>query len=166
MKISKKTAFLGLFTALALILSFAEALLPPVFTYAPGIKIGLPNIIIIFLLYRFSLKSAAAVSLVRILITAMLFGSVVSLAYSIAGAVLSLTVMWLLKRLNAFSIPVISIVGAILHNIAQIFVAVALMGTSQLFYYLPILLLSGLISGVLVGVLSTYLIKVMKKVII
>lgn len=166
MKISKKTAFLGLFTALTLILSFAEALLPPVFTYAPGIKIGLPNIIIIFLLYRFSIKSAAAVSLVRILITAMLFGSALSLAYSLAGAALSLIVMWLLKRINVFSVPAVSIVGAIIHNLAQICVAVALMGTAQLFYYLPILLLSGLISGVLVGILAAYLIKVMKKVII
>ena len=165
-KISKKTAFLGLFTSLALILSFAEFLIPPIFTYAPGIKIGLPNIIIIFLLYRFGIKSAAAVSFVRILITAMLFGSALSLIYSIAGAALSLIVMWVLKRINAFSIPVVSIVGAILHNLAQICVAIILMGTKQLIFYLPALLLSGLISGVMVGILSTYLIKALKKVII
>ena len=159
---SKNTAFLGLFTALALILSFLEALIPPIFTYAPGIKIGLPNIVIIFLLYRFGLKNAAIVSLVRIIITAMLFGSAISLLYSFAGAVLSLIFMYLLKKANLFSVPCISIVGAILHNLAQICVAVVLMGTSQLFFYLPVLLLSGLISGILVGILSAYLIKFSK----
>lgn len=165
-KISKKTAFLGLFTALALILSFTEALIPPIFTFAPGIKIGLPNIIIILLLYRFSFKSAALVSIVRIVITAILFGSAVSLIYSIAGASLSLLVMWALKKANIFSIPSISIVGAILHNIAQICVAIFLLGTAQLIFYLPVLLLSGLISGVLVGILSAYLIKASNKIII
>lgn len=162
MKISKKTAFLGIFTALTLILSFAEALLPPVFTYAPGIKIGLPNIIIIFLLYRFGIKSAAAVSLVRIVITAMLFGSIVSLAYSIVGATLSLTIMWVLKHINAFSVPMVSIFGAIIHNLGQICVAILLIGTTSLIFYLPALLISGLISGVLVGVLAAYLIKILK----
>ena len=162
MKLSKKTAFLGLFTALALILSFAEALIPPIITYAPGIKIGFPNIIIIFLLYRFGIKSAAAVSFVRILITVMLFGSVVSLLYSVVGATLSLVCMWMLKRINAFSVPVVSVVGAILHNVAQIFVAIFLMGTARLIFYLPALLLSGLISGILVGLLAAYLIKTIK----
>ena len=162
--VSKKTAFLGLFTALALILSFFEALLPPIFTYAPGIKIGLPNIIIVFLLYRFDFKSAAAVSFVRIIVTALLFGSVMAFIYSIAGAALSITVMYLLKRLNAFSTPVISVVGALCHNIAQIAVAAILLGSKQLLFYLPVLSVSALISGILVGLLAALLIKALKNI--
>ncbi len=160
---TKQIAFLGLFTSLALILSFIEAMLPPVFTYAPGIKIGLPNIILIFLLYHFSFKSAAAVSFVRIIITTLLFGSAMSFIYSIAGATLSLTVMYFLKRFNAFSIPVISVVGALCHNIAQITVAAILLGTKQLIYYFPALSLSALISGVSVGLLAVLLIKAFKN---
>ncbi len=162
--ITKKTALLGLFTALALILSFLEALIPPLFTYAPGIKTGLPNIIIVFLLYRFNFKSAAAVSLVRILVTAMLFGSVMSFLYSLAGAVLSITVMLLLKRSGAFSVPIISIVGALCHNIAQIGVAAVLLGSKQIIYYLPVLSISALISGIFVGLLAALLIKILKNI--
>lgn len=161
---TKKIALLGLFTSLALILSFIEVMFPPVFTYAPGIKIGLPNIIIIFLLYRFDFKSAAAVSFVRIIITALLFGSAISFIYSIAGATLSLIVMHFFKRFNAFSIPVISIVGALCHNIAQIIVAAILLGTKQLIYYFPALSLSALISGISVGLLAVLIIKAFKNV--
>ncbi len=161
--LTKKTALLGLFTSIALILSFLEALIPPLFTYAPGIKIGLPNIIIIFLLYRSDFKSAAAVSFIRIIITALLFGSVMSFIYSAAGAALSLSIMYLLKYLNLFSLPVISVVGALCHNLAQIAVAALLLGTG-LIYYLPILSLSALISGVFVGIIATLLIKLLKSV--
>ncbi len=161
--LTKKTALLGLFTSFALILSFLEALIPPLFTYAPGIKIGLPNIIIIFLLYRSNFKSAAAVSFIRIIITSLLFGSVMSFIYSAAGAALSLSVMYILKRLNLFSLPVISVVGALCHNLAQIAVAALLLGTG-LIYYLPILSLSALISGIFVGIIATLLIKSLKNV--
>lgn len=160
--LTKKTALLGLFTALALILSFLEALLPPLFTYAPGIKMGLPNIIIIFLLYRFDFKSAATVSFIRIFITALLFGSAISFIYSVAGATLSILVMYLLKHTDIFSMPVISIVGALCHNIAQILVASIILGTGFV-YYLPVLSISALISGLIIGILATILIRLLKN---
>lgn len=161
---AKRVAVLGLFTCLALILSFLETLLPPLTAIAPGVKIGLPNVIIIFLLIRLDFKSAAAVSIVRIMLASLLFGTAVSFVYSLAGAVLSLIIMYLLKKSDLFSLPVISIVGALSHNAAQIGVAALLMHTKELFYYLPVLCLSALISGVLVGLTALLLIKALKKV--
>ena len=113
----KKTAFLGLCTALALILAYVEVLLPPLLSAVPGIKMGLPNIIIIFLLYRHGPVPAAAVSLTRVLLVALLFGNAMSLAYSLAGAILSLGVMALLRRLDFLSAVGVSVAGGVMHNV-------------------------------------------------
>lgn len=161
---NKNIALLGMLTTLALALSFLEAILPPISVYAPGIKIGLPNIIIIFVLYRTNFKSAALVSLLRILITALLFGTAISFLYSLVGAALSLTLMSLLKKHQIFSLTVISISGAVSHNIAQTLLATLLLGTRQLVYYLPVLCLSGLLSGLLVGLLSVAFLKATRNI--
>ena len=100
MKKTKKLTFLALMTTLALVLSFVESLFPPVLAAAPGIKLGLPNVIIIFLLYRFSLKEAAVVSFLRLFAAALLFGNAMTFIYSLSGAVLSLATMVLLKKLK------------------------------------------------------------------
>ena len=97
---TKKIASLGLFTAVALVLAYIEAMLPPIYHAVPGIKIGLPNIIIVFVLYRCGLKEAAIVSLVRMLAVSFMFGNLMMLTYSMAGAVLSMLVMVLLKKMN------------------------------------------------------------------
>ncbi len=154
----------GLFSAVAIILSFIELLLPPITAYAPGIKIGLPNVVIIFSLYRYGLKYAAMVSFIRLIIASLLFGTPVSFIYSLAGAVLSLAIMALIKKFNLFSMPVISVIGALCHNAAQIGVAAILLSTRQLIYYLPVLSLSALISGLLVGILASFLIKYTKNI--
>ena len=161
--LTKKTALLGLFTSLALILSFFESFLPPIVTFAPGIKIGLPNIIIIFSLYRLNFKSSLAVSFIRIVLSALLFGSAISFIYSAAGATLSLIVMYILKRLNCFSLPIVSILGALSHNLAQLAVASVLLNSKQLIYYLPVLSVSSLISGVFIGLIGVLLIKRFKN---
>ena len=95
---SKKITVLALFTTLAMILSYIESLIPPVFAATPGIKIGLPNIIIIFILYKFPFLYTATVSFLRVFLVAILFGNTVTLLYSIAGAVLSLGIMVILKK--------------------------------------------------------------------
>ena len=138
---TKKLTLLGLLTAIALILSYVEALLPPIFVAVPGIKMGLPNIAIIFVLYRFGLKEAAAVSLVRLAAVALLFGSAMTLIYSLAGAVLSLALMSLLKKSNLFSMIGVSIVGGVSHNLGQILVAMWLMETAVLLPLTSLLLL-------------------------
>jgi heptaprenyl diphosphate synthase len=156
---TKKLTLLGLLTAIALILSYVEALLPPIFVAVPGIKMGLPNIAIIFVLYRFGLKEAAAVSLVRLAAVALLFGNAMTLIYSFAGAVLSLTLMSLLKRSNLFSMIGVSIVGGVSHNLGQILVAMWLMETVEIGYYMIILTVTGTIAGILIGLAGSFVLK-------
>ncbi len=143
---------LGMCTALAMILSYLELLIPPIYAGIPGIKMGLANIVIVFLLYRTSLAATAAVSLVRILLVATLFGNAMALAYSVAGALLSLAVMAMLKRAGFLSAVGVSVAGAVFHNIGQILMAMLLLGTAELGYYLIILTVTGTLSGILVGI--------------
>ena len=122
----KSTVFLGLFTALALIMAYLEALMPPVIPAIPGIKMGLPNVIVILLLYRRGPLSAATVSILRILLVALLFGNVTSMLYSLAGGILSLLVMILLQRLKLLSAVGVSVAGGVSHNVGQILMAMVL----------------------------------------
>ncbi len=155
----KTIAFYGLFIALAIILAYVEVLLPPLFPSVPGIKIGLPNIIIIFLLYRRSAKSAIIVSLIRILLVSMLFGNAMAFLYSLVGGMLSVLVMIILRRLNFLSTVGVSIAGGVAHNIGQILTAMLLLQTAELGYYLVVLTFSGIIVGILVGLCGFALIK-------
>ena len=156
---TKNTAFLGICASLALLLSYVEFLLPPLFATVPGIKIGLPNVVIIFVLYRFGLGSAATVSFIRLAISSMLFGNAMAFAYSLAGAVLSLAVMALLKKLDIFSMVGVSIAGGVAHNIGQILVALLLLDTPQIAYYLIVLTVTGIISGAFIGFCGAFMIK-------
>ncbi len=154
MKTSKVT-FLGLFTALAMILSFVEALLPPLSLTFPGIKMGLPNIAIMFILYRVGWKEAAIVSIVRVLLVSIIFGNIAtSMPYSLAGAVLSLLIMILMHKFTPFNKVSTSVVGGVCHNIGQILVAWLVTSTAQIIYYLPVLLISGCAAGILVGLVA------------
>ena len=147
---SKRVARYALLTALAMALSWLESMVP-LSMAAPGMKLGLTNIVVVFALYRMSLRDAAALSLVRVLLVSMTFGNAYSFAYSLAGAVLSLAVMAGLKRTGKFSILGVSIAGGVGHNLGQIAVAMAVLGTAQLVWYLPVLLVSGTLAGAAVG---------------
>lgn len=159
---AKRVTFLGLSIALAMILSFVEHQIPALVAI-PGIKVGLPNIVMIFLLYRVGWKETVIVSIIRIILVSMLFGNIQTMTFSIAGAVLSLAGMILLKRLNCFSCITVSIVGGILHNIGQIIAAVFWTSTAQIAFYLPVLLISGTVAGTLIGILGGMMIKRMEK---
>ena len=148
-------------TAVAMILSFVESQIPA-FVAVPGVKIGLANIAVVFALYRLGWKEAVAISLIRVVLVSMLFGSIASLFYSIAGAVLSLTGMGLLKKTGKFTEIMISVTGGILHNIGQIGMACLILETAALRYYLPFLLISGIIAGIVVGILSAVLVQRIK----
>ena len=150
---------LALCTALALVLSYMEALLPPIYPSVPGIKMGLANVVIIFVLYCFGVRSAIWVSALRLALMTLLFGNVMMLMYSLAGATLSLGVMALLRRARWFSPVGVSVLGAVCHNAGQILVAMAVLGTGALGYYLPVLMVTGTVAGVLVGLLSVLLMK-------
>lgn len=159
---TKKVAFLGLSIALAMILSFVESQIPALIAI-PGMKVGLPNLAIVFLLYRIGWKESVIVSIIRVLLVSMLFGNVQSMLFSIAGAVLSLTGMILLKKTNWFSCITVSIVGGILHNVGQIIAAVLWTQTAQIVFYLPFLLISGIVAGAIIGLVSGMLVKRSEK---
>lgn len=150
---------MGLCTALALVLAYVEVLIPPLFPAVPGIKIGLPNIIIVFLLYRRGVMPAAVVSLLRILLVSVLFGNGMALLYSLAGGILSLLVMTLLRRLQCMSAVGVSVAGGVTHNVGQILMAMLLLDTAQLGYYLVVLTVTGTIAGILIGLCGAVLIR-------
>ena len=158
---TKKLTTLAITVTLAMALSFLESQIPPLVA-VPGVKLGLANIAVIFALYRFGAREAAAVSALRVFLVALLFGSFVSALYSIAGAILSFFVMLLLRRLKIFSEVGVSVAGGVCHNIGQIAVACVLLETNVILYYLPFLLLSGTVAGVGVGVLSALLVRKLK----
>ena len=161
---TKKTAFLGVVTSVALVLSYLEAILPPLYAAVPGVKVGLPNLVIIFILYKYSFKEAFSISLVRVLIVALLFGNVMTLAYSTAGAILSIIVMVLLKKTDKFSTVGVSIAGGVAHNAGQVLVAIFLLDSTQIGYYMIILAITGTIAGVFIGLAGGLLIKKFRKI--
>lgn len=157
MKKTKRLVLLAMLTAVAMILSYVESLLPSV--GIPGVKMGLANIAVIFALFRFGWKEAAALSLVRVVLVSLLFGSVGAMLYSLAGAVLSLAVMALLRRIDRFSTVGISVAGGVAHNAGQILMAMLILQTRQLLGYLPVLAISGIAGGVLTGLAAALLIR-------
>ena len=154
---------LGLTIALAMIMSYIEALVPLSFA-VPGIKMGLANIVIIFVLYKIGTKEAILVSLIRVILVSLLFSNVMAMAYSIAGAVLSLAIMWFLKKTDKFSVIGVSIAGGIMHNVGQIIMAVILLGTEQIALYLPVLIITGTATGVVIGIVSGLVINRFKNI--
>jgi heptaprenyl diphosphate synthase len=155
---AKKVAFLGLAIALAMIFSFVESQIPALVAL-PGVKVGLPNLVMVFLLYRVGWKETVIVSIIRIFLTSLLFGNMQTLTFSIAGAVLSLLGMALLKKTGKFTEIVVSVAGGVLHNIGQIAMASIILETDALRYYLPFLLVSGILAGVVIGLISGILIR-------
>ena len=159
----KKIATLGVLASLAMVLSFVETLLPPIYAAVPGIKIGLANIVNVFLLYKFSVKDTAVVTRSRVLTIAMLFGNLMTLSYSLAGAVLSIAVMALLKKTKLFSTIGVSIAGGVSHNLGQIIVAIFITSTIEIGYYMIFLCISGVLSGTLIGIVGALVLKYTKK---
>lgn len=158
-KKTRKIAFLGLFTSLAMLLSYIEAISPVLITAVPGIKMGLPNVVVIFVLYRFGALEAALVSVVRVIVVSMLFGNPMTFIYSIVGALLSLGVMVILKKMNFLSTVGVSVAGGVFHNVGQILVAILLLGAAEVGYYIIALAVSGIISGILIGLCGALMIK-------
>ena len=158
---TKKITTLAITVTLAMVLSFIESQIPP-FVAIPGVKVGLANIAVIFALYRFGWREAVIVSALRVLLVGLLFGSFVSTLYSIAGAVLSMTVMLTVRRIPSFSEVGVSVLGGVSHNVGQIVMASILLETDVVLYYLPVLLLSGTLAGIAVGAAGAVLLKKLK----
>lgn len=153
-----RVAYFGVFTALALIFSYIETLIP--FQIGiPGVKLGLANLIIVIALYKMSLKETYLLSVVRVVIAGFLFGNLFSIIYSLAGGICSITVMWLLKRRESFSIIGVSAVGGVFHNVGQLLIAMLAVESFSVSYYFPILMIAGIITGIIIGVVSKEMLK-------
>ena len=159
---TRKIARMGLLTALALILSYVESLIPA-FVAVPGVKMGLANIVVVFALYTLGPGEAAIVSIIRVLLSSLLFGSVLSLSYSAAGAIISLLSMIIMMKTKIFGVTSVSVTGGVFHNLGQILVACLVLETDVLLYYLPVLILSGTITGAVIGIASSIVIKRLQK---
>lgn len=153
-----KVAYFGVFTALALIFSYIETLIPINFG-VPGMKLGLANLVIVIALYKMQLREAFLLSVTRVLLSGFLFGNYFSIIYSLAGAALSLSVMAGLKRTAGFSVMGVSIAGGVSHNIGQLIVAMLAVETFSVIYYVPVLLAAGLVTGLFIGIAANEMLK-------
>ena len=149
-------------SSLALIFSYVEAIIP--FNAGiPGVKLGIANIVTVIALYKLSIKHAAIVSFIRIMVAGFLFSGLFGAIYSLAGATVSLIGMIFLKKTGKFSIAGVSMAGGVLHNLGQLLVASFLIKDLRIFFYFPILLFSGLASGIAIGIAATLVMRVLPK---
>ncbi len=158
-----KAAYFGVFTALALIFSYVESLIPIQFG-VPGIKLGLANLLIVIFLYKRNAKEALLLSVVRIVLSGFMFANLFSILYSLAGGVLSLIVMAFLKKRGTFSVIGVSVAGGVAHNLGQLIVAMLVVETYRVGYYFPVLLIAGVLTGMLIGIIAAEVLKRLKNV--
>lgn len=158
-----KAAYFGVYTALALIFSYVESLIPiPI--RLPGAKLGLANLVIVVALYKMGTKEAYILSVVRVVLSGFLFGNLFSIMYSLAGGLLSLTVMIILKKTNSFSLLGVSAMGGVFHNVGQLVMASFVLESLSVWYYFPPLLMVGLATGILIGILAGEMLKRLNKI--
>lgn len=158
-----RVAYFGVFTALALMFSYIETMIPIQFG-VPGIKLGLANIMVVIMLYKSSAREALLLSIVRIMLSGFLFGNLSSILYSIAGGLLSLGIMTLLKKQGGFSVIGVSVAGGVSHNVGQLIVAMLVVETYQVGYYFPVLLVAGVLTGLGIGVASQEVLKRIRNI--
>lgn len=159
---TKQLVTLSAIIAVAMILSYIESMIPA-FVAVPGVKMGLSNIATVFALYALGWPYAICVSVVRVFLSALLFGNFVSLIYSLSGAALALGLMILLKKLNKFSSIGVSVAGGVGHNAGQIIAACIVMKNAAISIYIIPLLISGTISGIVIGLIAGNLVERVKK---
>lgn len=157
-----QTVHFGVFTALALLFSYIESLIP-FHIGIPGVKLGLANLIIVIALYKRNARQAFLLSVTRIVLAGFLFGNLFSILYSLAGGMLSLIVMILLKKQNGFSVMGVSVAGGVFHNVGQLVIAMLVTESLNLFYYVPVLMISGLITGIFIGIIANEMLKRLRR---
>lgn len=156
--IGKTAAQLGMLLALALLCSYIESLIPINFR-VPGIKLGLTNIVVILAMYRMGVKEALLISIARIILAGFLFGNLFAIAYSLAGGILSFLVMAFLKNVAKLNILSVSGAGGVFHNLGQLLVAALVIENMNLLYYMSVLFFAGLVTGLLIGLVSREILK-------
>lgn len=148
---TSSVAYYSVFLALMLIMSYVEnqvSFLIPVY----GVKLGLCNVVVLVALYTFGTNFALIINMVRIFLVGVLFGNAYGMIYSFAGGIVSFVLMYIAKRTNLFSKMGVSIIGALGHNVAQIVVATILLKNSLISLYLPVVLISAILTGGLIGI--------------
>jgi heptaprenyl diphosphate synthase len=159
----KRTAELGFYLAIALILSYVESLIP-LSIGIPGIKLGLPNAVVVLLLHeKGTIKEAALVNALRIILSGFLFGSLYSILYALAGAVCSFIAMLVVRKLRCFTVIGVSVTGGVFHNIGQIAVAAFVVESTAVVYYLPFLMIAGTLTGAILGVVVMELVPYLQR---
>lgn len=159
---AKKTALFGLMVALAFVFSYLESLIP--FNIGvSGVKVGLANLVVVTALYTMPKRNAFFIAVIRIILVGFTFAGISTMIYSLAGGILSFAVMCLLKKSKHFSVIGVSIAGGISHNLGQILVASLIMQTPRIIYYIPVLALSGVVTGILIGIISRIIIDRLNK---
>lgn len=158
MKLKIKAAYFGVFTALALIFSYVETLIP-IHIGIPGVKLGLANLIVVIALYRIGVRESYVLSVLRVILAGFLFGNLFAILYSLAGGLFSLTVMAFLKKTEKFSVLGVSMAGGVFHNIGQLMMAAIVLESLSITYYLPVLLISGIVTGLLIGIVANEMLK-------
>lgn len=158
----KRIAFIGMLTAYAMILSYIESLIP-FFFGIPGMKLGLANLAVVISLYLLDEKAAVLINGIRIFLSGVLFSNLFAIGYSLFGAIFSFAVMLLLKRFGQFSVLGVSVAGGVFHNVGQIIMAVLVFKSLAVVYYLPPLILCGIITGAGIGLLSETLFRYLRR---
>ena len=159
----KRTAYFGVLAALAIIFGYIEAIFP-FHIGIQGVKLGIANLVIVIVLYKMGNQAAFAVSIVGIVVSGFLFSNAFSILYSIAGSILSLVVMIILKKKGWFSVYGVSVAGGVMHNIGQLLMAALVTQTVSIFYYVPVLLVAGMVAGLVIGILSGEMLKRLETV--
>ncbi len=149
--------------AVALILSYIETLIP-ISVAIPGIKLGLANLAVVLCLYFFGFKESLILAVIKALLTGLLFGNFYMIIYSLCGAVLSCIIMALMIKVKVFHIPVVSAAGGVAHNIGQLIIAYFTIKTYGIIYYVPILIISGFLTGIFIGIIVSLVLPYMKKI--
>ena len=142
----------SMFAAFAIILSYIEVLIP-INLGVQGVKLGLANLIILLVLYNFTVKDALLINIVRVAVIGLLFGNVFSILFSMTGAVISLFFMWIAKKCR-FHMIVVSVIGGITHNIGQLLIAARMVGSYYIIHYIPITFIAGFIAGLVIGLIA------------
>jgi len=158
----KKIPYYGLFAALAILMGYVEMMIP-VPIPIPGVKLGLANVIIVIMMYFMDSHSAFFVSIIRVFLSGLLFAGLSGLLYSLSGAMLSFGVMALLKDTRKFSIIGVSLAGGVFHNVGQVAVAAMVVENIKMMYYLPFLLVSGVVTGILIGIVAKTALGYLKR---
>lgn len=158
MRRTEKLALSAVLASLGLIFSYIEAIIP--FSVGiPGVKLGIANLVVIAALYRLGASYALSINVIRVLVAGLLFNGAFAALYSLAGAFVSLLVMVMLKKMNCFSVTGVSMAGGVAHNFGQLLVAAAIISNLKIFFYFPILLFSGMITGIVIGIIAHLVLK-------